>query len=60
MTTPAQHYVQIFANEPPHVIRDAIEAVESVEPAGDEHAAKLRTIIGGLQDLLTKAEGRLL
>lgn len=56
-----EHYLKIFAGAPAGMIREAIEAVESIDTAGiPEHEAKLRSIVEGLQAELTKAEGRLL
>jgi len=48
----AEHYIATFRGESPETIREAIAAVDSVEPAGAEHAAKLRTIADGLRALL--------
>lgn len=55
-----EHYLAIFRGESPETIRDAIAAVDSVEPAGEEHAAKLRRIREGLmQQLLDAPQGSL-
>lgn len=55
-----EHYLAIFRNESPETIREAIAAVDSVEPAGEEHAAKLARIREGLmQQLLDAPQGSL-
>lgn len=60
MSTPADHYVAIFRNESPETIREAIDAVLSVDPADVEHADKLLAIVAGLKQLLpTEPQGSL-
>jgi hypothetical protein len=55
-----EHYLAIFRNESPETIREAIAAVDSVEPADKEHAAKLARIREGLtQQLLDAPQGSL-
>jgi peptide deformylase len=54
------HYLAIFRSEKPEVTREAIAAVDGVEPAGEEHAAKLARLREGLmQHLLDAPQGSL-
>lgn len=56
MSTPAEHYISIFRNESPETIRDAIDAVSSVEPADEEHRRKLAKICAGLAQILLESD----
>lgn len=54
----AEHYIATFRGESPETIREAIEAVSSVEPAGPEHRRKLLDICAGLAQLLLESDSQ--
>ena len=56
----AAHYVELFRGESPETLRKAIEALDTIEPAGADQAAKIRKIRESLvQQLLDGPQGSL-
>lgn len=53
----AAHYVNILTGESTTTIREALDALQSIEPAGPEHAKKILAIRDGLLRKLADAEG---
>lgn len=53
-----EDYVAMFAGEDAATIRNAIGAVDGIEPVDEEHDRRLRAIIEGLRRHLATAEGQ--
>lgn len=53
----AAHYVNIFAGESTETIREALDALDTIEPAGPEHAKKIIAIRQNLLRKLDEAQG---
>lgn len=53
----AQHYVNIFTGESTETIRDALDALDTIEPVDGAHARKIIAIRQGLLRKLDEAQG---
>lgn len=52
----AAHYVNIFTGESTGTIREALDALDTIDPSGPEHAKKIIAIREGLLRKLYEAE----
>ena len=57
MSTHVDNYVNIFTGESTDTIREALDALDTIEPASPEHAKKILAIREGLLRKLDEARG---
>lgn len=57
MTRHVDHYVNIFTGESTDTIREALDALQAIEPIDQKHAANILAVREGLLRKLDEAAG---